>query len=120
MIYAFADTDGMVKCGRYNGNGNNDGVYVNLGFKPRLVIWKKTSGGDNWQMQDSDRDSNFNPVENNALFPNNESTEGSGRKVDFVASGFKMRNGDGNTNENGHNYVFWAWAENPLIYSGAR
>ena len=70
-------------------------------------------------MHDNKRDT-FNPV-NRSLFPNTQGTEESGsRNVDFLSNGFKMRNADGNTNESGHSYVFWAWAEQPFKYARGR
>ena len=74
--------------------------------------WPKKYGGtDNWEMQDNKRDT-YNPV-NHSLFPNSDTTESTGRNVDFVNNGFKHRNSNGNTNESGQKYVFMAFAERP-------
>ena len=116
VAYCWAEIPGYSKFGSYEGNaaghvGGDHGVYVDCGFTPALVIYKKYGGSDNWEIQDNKRDT-YNPV-NHSLFPNSNTTESTGRNVDFVNNGFKHRNSNGNTNESGQKYVFMAFAERP-------
>ena len=112
VAYCWAEIKGYSKFGVYQGNGNSThGTYVECGFKPAFIIYKKTSGSDYWEMQNNIIDT-YNPI-NESLFPNRSDAQSTGRKVDFLANGFIHRNGNGNTNEDGHTYIFMAWAEHP-------
>ena len=119
VAYIFSEIQGYSKFGQYVGNGSSsNGTFVYCGFRPALVIMKKYDGSDNWEMQDSVRDPD-NPV-NASLFPNSSSNQSTGRNIDFLANGFKHYNANGNTNENGNKYAFFAWAEASLKYARAR
>ena len=111
VAYCWGEVPGYSKFGAYRGNSSSsNGSYIHLGFRPSFVIIKKFSGSDSWQMHDTAR-STYNP-EVAALYPSSETTETtSGRIVDFLSNGFKHYNADGNTNEDGHDYVYFAWSE---------
>ena len=112
VAYVWQERPGFSKFGHYSGTSDSDGVYVDCGFRPAFIIFKKFSTStDSWEMHDSVRNTT-NPV-GNSLNPDTNSTEGSNRNVDFLAQGFKHRNANGNTNEGGCGYVFMAWAEQP-------
>ena len=119
VAYIFSEIKGYSKFGKYVGNGSSsNGTFVYCGFRPALVIMKKYNSSDNWEMQDSAR----NPINPGgaALFPNSSNNQSTGRNIDFLANGFKHYNSNGNTNENGDNYAFFAWAEASLKYARAR
>ena len=86
---------------------------MHLGFKPAFIIYKKSEGGsDNWEMQNTTIDT-VNPV-NESMYPNTSGAQSTGRNVDFLAKGFKIRNANGNTNEgSSYTYIYMAWAERP-------
>ena len=42
VAYCWAEIPGYSKFGQYEGNGNVDGTFVNLGFRPALVIFKSS------------------------------------------------------------------------------
>ena len=111
VAYCWGEVPGYSKFGAYRGNSSSsNGSYIHLGFRPSFVIIKKFSGSDSWQMHDTAR-STYNP-EVAALYPSAADSETtSGRIVDFLSDGFKHYNADGNTNEDGHDYVYFAWAE---------
>ena len=113
VAYCWAEIPGYSKFGKYTGNGSSDGPYVHLGFKPAFIIYKKSEGGsDNWEMQNTTIDTD-NPV-NESMFPNTSGAQSTGRNVDFLANGFKMKNANGNTNEGtSFTYIYMAWAERP-------
>ena len=111
ISYCWGEVPGYSKFGTYRGNSSSsNGSYIHLGFKPALIIIKKFSGSDSWQMHDSARQDYNN--KSAALFPSSgDAEQTSGRLIDFLSNGFKFYNADGNTNENGHDYVYFAWAE---------
>jgi len=112
VMYCWSEITRYSKFGRYNGNSSSDGTYVHLGFRPAVIIFKKYSGSDSWEMHDSTR-TTYNGM-TAALYPSATSTETtSGREIDFLSNGFKQRNANGNTNESGHKYIFMAFAEQP-------
>ncbi len=48
MSYVFTSIKGYSKFGSYIGNGNANGPKIYTGFKPALVMFKRTSGSADW------------------------------------------------------------------------
>ena len=117
IMYCFTEVKGFSKFGSYVGNGNADGSFIYLGFKPAFVITKRTDSTSDWVMLDNKRDS-FNLM-NKKLFPNNSDSEYSGQNAcDFLSNGFKLRDNATNafaTNISGGTYIYMAFAESPLV-----
>ena len=111
VAYCWSEIPGYSKFGTYRGNGSSsNGSYVHLGFRPAFILMKKFSGSDVWELVDSARVSYNNKTA--SLYPASDSIETtSGRVIDFLSDGFKQYNGNGNTNEDGHDYVYMAFAE---------
>ena len=111
VAYSWAEIPGYSKFGTYKGNGStSNGSYIHLGFRPALIIMKKFSGSDSWEMHDSTRTS-YNNMKA-ALFPSSTNTEStSSGLIDFLSNGFKHYNANGNTNEDGSIYFYIAFAE---------
>ena len=115
ISYAFAEKTGYCKIGSYQGNGKDDGTFVYTGFKPAMVIYKKSSGSENWFIHDNKRQG-YNP-ENELLFPDLNNAEATVNRIDLVSNGFKARTSDGGINADGSTYIFMAFAESPLVNS---
>ena len=121
IIYAWHSVEGFSKFGSYTGNGdgsspNSDGPYIFLGFRPALVIIKRTdsSTGGEWSMYDSSRGP-VNPNRAVLVADSNASEPPSQDGLDFLSSGFKVVGGNGTfVNITGGNYVYMAFAENPF------
>ena len=114
VCYAFAEKKGFSKFGSYAGNSSTDGTFVYTGFKPALVIFKSTVGTESWSMVDNKRDTDN--VVKNQLFPNLSSAEETTNNVmDFCSNGFKLRNSDTRYNYSSYNYIYMAFAEEPLV-----
>ena len=114
--YIFSEKQGYSKFGSYTGNGNADGTFVYTGFKPAMVICKKSSAsGTNWGIIDNKRANSFNQI-SAMLNPNSSGTEGANNNCDFVSNGFKWRTSDGNSNASA-TYIYMAFAENPFVTS---
>ena len=113
--YFFAEKQGFSKFGSYTGNGNADGEFIYLGFKPAWFLCKNTQdAGDNWIVHDNKRDT-FN-VTDAGLAPNTASAEFTDVDMDFLSNGVKMRNNTGRANS-AKTFIYMAFAESPFVNS---
>jgi hypothetical protein len=118
VAYCFADIEGYSKFGSYTGNGSTDGTFVYTGFRPAMVILKRTDTTNNWLMYDNKRDPDN--LVGGILFPNlsnAESIETTNNILDFTSNGFKLRSSSVATNASGGTYIYMAFAENPFVSS---
>ena len=119
VAYCFTEVQGFSKFGTYTGNGNADGPFVYLGFKPAFLIIKNMSdANDQWIMWDNKR-SPSNPVDD-YLEPSTSAAESANSNwaiIDFVSNGFKLRSNDISYNQNTYQYIYIAFAENPFVSS---
>jgi len=113
IAYCFAEKQGFSKFGSYTGNGSTDGTFVYTGFKPAFVIFKRSSGTGNWQLLDNKR-LGYN-VENRTIYPNSSIAEQDEDDADLLSNGFKLRTTTGAHNTAGGNYIYMAFAEEPLV-----
>ena len=119
IAYAWTGIEGYSKFGSYEGNGNADGAFVYLGFRPAWIMVKNADQGSrNWQLLDNKR----NPVNpaNDFIRPNAATAETSNYDVDFLSNGFKLRNTDADYNESAKTFVYIAFAEMPFKYANAK
>ena len=119
ICYAFSEVQGYSKFGTYTGNGSSsDGPFVYTGFKPAFLITKKSSASDHWKIYDNQRDP-FNDGSLTGMKANsNDSEADSGtRGIDLLSNGFKIREGDGDTNGVGQDFIYMAFAEHPFVSS---
>ena len=122
--YFFARTPGLIGIGTYTGNGSADGPAVICddgasGFAPAwLMIKNINDAGTDWRVIDSVRDGGINDGASNAVLnagrATNESDASPGTIIDKLATGFKIRGTDGNTNTSGKTHIYLAFAENPF------
>ena len=115
VAYCFAPITGFSSINSYTGNGNADGVFQYLGFKPAWVMIKKTSGTGSWWMFDNKR-LGYNPS-NSRLYANDTASGATATVIDFLSNGFKFRSDDGELNASGGTYVYIAFASSPLVGS---
>ena len=113
IYYIWHDVPGLQKFGTYEGTGNSDGPYIELGFKPAVVIYKNVDEIEGWGINDTTR-SPDNPADEK-LEPNTNSAEASvTNRIDLLSTGFKIRAGSAQApNESGDTYIYAAWAEAP-------
>ena len=110
IAYCFAGKQGYSKFGSYVGNGNADGAFVYTGFKPAFVLIKVTSTTNDWEIHDNKRGSSN--VINAILQPNlNVAESTSGREIDFLSNGFKLRNGSSQNNNSGSTFIYMAFGQ---------
>jgi hypothetical protein len=113
IAYCFADVQGYSKFGSYTGNGSTDGTFVYTGFKPAMVIIKRTNTAANWVIFDNKRGAyNSNSPE---LQPNTSAVEAAVTdRFDFVSNGIKFRSSS-YPNGSGNSFIYMAFAEQPLV-----
>jgi hypothetical protein len=119
IAYCWHDVPGLQKFGSFEGNGSSDGPFVELGFRPAVVIWKCIDVSSAWTIQDSER-SKYNVVDSR-LFLNETGTDtsnGNGN-CDFLSNGFKIRTSHAGINV-ASTIIYAAWAESPTfnLYGG--
>ena len=120
VAYCFAQVAGYSAFGSYTGNGSTDGPFVFTNFRPRFVMFKRTDTIANWTIRDTARrDYNSNPL---GLFSNLSIAEDStsGREVDMLSNGFKIRGTDSDLNTSSGTYIYMAFAENTFKFANAR
>ena len=116
IFMGWKSIQGFSKFGSYTGNGNADGTFVYLGFRPKLVITKMSSGTANWVMKTDGVGDAANP-QTEFLYASATSAEGDGSHMDFLSNGFKWRDSETNNNQSGSTYVYMAFAEAPFVNS---
>ena len=121
LMYAFANIEGYSKFSSYVGNSNANGPFVYCGFRPAFIAIKDMGTANEWRVFDTLNNS-YN-VSTEWLVLNSDaaiSTASTTNDIDILSNGFKIRGTAGNTNIDGTNYFFMAWAENPFQYATAR
>lgn len=110
----FNEVAGFSDFSSYRGTGSADGPFIHTGFKPALIIIKRTdTAGENWYMYDTTRDS-FN-VATSSLIANTTSGKYTViNSMDILSNGFKIRNNDTFLNASAGTYIYMAFAESPV------
>ena len=114
IAYVWHDVPGLQKFGRYEGNGDTNGPYVELGFKPAILWLKNIDDNENWYVYDTER-MKSNPAYQTLQLSSNgaEETGNTNTRIDILSSGFKLRQSNGPNNSN--SYIYCAWAESPSV-----
>ena len=114
IAYCWHSVPGYSAFGTYTGNGDADGPFVYLGFKPAFVLLKRRNNTGWWKIRDSTR----NPVNpaNTELYANTDNREdGQGtRAIDLLSNGFKLRTDSAAYNVDTGVFIYCAFAENPF------
>ena len=113
VAYCFAEKRGYSKFGVYKGNGNANGSFIFLGFKPAFIMVKSTNTTTEWHMSDNARRPN-NP-NNSYLSASSSAAENTSNPTDFLSNGFKIKTSNNGWNKSGDTFIYWAFAENPLV-----
>ena len=116
VAYCFSEVQGYSKFGKYTGNGNADGAFVYLGFKPALIIVRATDT-DNWRMYDHKRANAHNVIDVRIIADTTAAESQDDNECDFLSNGVKFRSSSGGVNSSGQAYTYMAWAEHPFVSS---
>tara|TARA_Y100000289_G_scaffold4418_1_gene4053 strand:- start:240 stop:1316 length:1077 start_codon:yes stop_codon:yes gene_type:complete len=121
VAYCWTDIKGYSKFGQYKGNNDNDGAMIYTGFKP-ACIWIKIANGHNesWHIWDHKRvSSGGNP--NQAAIEIDTTGQDKGDStpynIDFLSTGFKIREDHDIINGDTDRYIYAAWAQIPFVTS---
>jgi len=109
IMYCFHSVEGYSKFGSYSGGTAN--YKVTTGFKPSLVLIKRTDTGStaDWQMFDGTRDVS-NPV-TARLNPNQSYAELTNGNFDILSDGFELNDTSAGWNASGGTYIYAAFAD---------
>ena len=119
IAYCFSGVEGYSKFGSYTGNGSTDGTFVFLGFRPALIIVKRTDdSSSDWYIFDNKRPA-FNVIDN-YISPNLTNAEISFTSLDILSNGFKLRNTGNDLNGSSGTIIYLAFAESPFKNARAR
>jgi len=114
--FCWANVEGYIKSGSYEGNGNANGTFVYTGFRPAFIICKSIDSGTSYQLFD-DKRVGYN-VDNNSVLVDTNDAEATTDMIDILSNGFKCRIAtDPNIAET---YIYLAIAKNPFKYATAR
>jgi len=122
IAYCFRSIQGYSKFGSYTGNNNASGPFVYLGFKPAFLMFKRTSGTEDWGIVNIKSSPRAAGTETNDMAYELEANENGAEanQIDFwfLSNGFKI-DGSGNfANGDGETYIYAAFAEQPFVSSG--
>ena len=114
VAYCFSARKGYSAFGTYRGNGSANGQYVRTGFKPRIIISKRYSATDDWQIWDTVRDPHN--IGHYRLFPSTAAVESTNvnsgtSQLEIYGDGFQWRGSSDDTNGDGSLYIYMAFAE---------
>ena len=119
IAYCWHDVPGFQKFGVFTGSGTADGCFVELGFRPSVVLIKCRTTSNDWILFNNARNPR-NPV-NRQLWPYTTSGTygaydqvGSDYPMDFLSNGFNMKTADADMN-GAAPFIYAAWAEAPAI-----
>tara|TARA_B100001121_G_scaffold233026_1_gene206390 strand:- start:462 stop:2966 length:2505 start_codon:yes stop_codon:yes gene_type:complete len=120
ICYAWANVEGYQAVGRYIGNGNILGTFINTGFRPAWVFIRRLDSTGNWILMDEARNPG-NPVNERLRAESNNGTSGSYNVAYFFSNGFQLQDQyDGSWNADGGNFAYLAIARHPYKTSNAR
>ena len=118
VSYVFTPKQGFSAINSFTGNGNANGSYVHLGFRPAMVILKNSdSSGTPWTIWDNKRPGHN--VNNLRIRPDTADDEDTttADPIDFLSNGFKCRGNNDDTNKSGSLFIYIAFAEAPFVNS---
>jgi len=110
IAYLFASLDGISKVGSYTGDGTS-GRIIDCGFSngARFVLAKSYTHADNWWLFDSER--GIVAGNDARLWINDSAAEVTNADtIDSHSSGFIVNNTNGELNDTGRSYIFYAIA----------
>jgi hypothetical protein len=120
VAYCFASKEGFSQFGKYEGNGDTDGIFVNTGFRPAWIMFKRFDSTGSWHIYDDKRNTG-NPTDSYLLADTSGADDtADSNAVDFLSNGFKLRNVAAGLNADGGDYFYASFAKNPIKYSTAR
>ena len=119
IAYCWAPVPGYSAFGNYEGNSNADGTFIYTGFRPAWITVKTMDSANDWVIYDSKRDPINIADTVLRMDSTNSEYSGSGREIDILSNGFKMRTSNGTINASA-TFAYMAFSEFPFKYANAR
>ena len=114
IVYSWHDVPGLQKFGSYVGTADSNGPVLETGFRPALVVLKKTTeDGDPWIVYDAARNSSNLATSRLQWNSDGNQSVSVDYAIDILSNGFKIRTSDVSWNDSGERFVYMAWAEAP-------
>ena len=104
----FASVDGISKVGSYTGNASSSGPTITLGFAPRFIMSKVTTGGTEWCVLDTTR--GLDSGDDKRLSLDSASSQDTGDYIDPSSTGFQVVTNWDQFNGNNQTYIYYAHA----------
>ena len=133
FAYCFANIPGYFKAGSYVGNAtsNNNGPIIDLGFRPRMIIFKNSATSNGWRMMDTHANGDTSlgqagaPQGNSVIqgmYPHltNGYDSPANWNTDYLCNGVNVRDTNAEMNGSGNEVIYMAWAEQPFKTARAR
>ena len=122
IAYCFAPIQGHSIFGRYYGNANVDGPFIQTNFRPKFIVLKRLDGTTGWVMINNPPNTENLDVDTPMLYLDSTAIQAtvSYIKVDFLSNGFKLRDSSAVFNTNGSQNVYWAFSEFPFVSSNSK
>ena len=115
IAYCWHDVPGLQKFGSYTGVNDADGPFLELGFRPSVIMFKNiSSSSTEWVILDSKRNGFNGTAGNNILFPSTTGDENATQYGDFLSNGWKFRINSSYVNST-DTFIYAAWAEAPTF-----
>ena len=115
IAYCWHNVPGLQKFGSYTGVNSTDGPFLELGFRPSIIMFKNiSSGSTGWVILDNKRNGFNGTGGNNILFPNTSDAENTTQYGDFLSNGWKFRINSSYVNST-DTFIYAAWAETPTV-----
>jgi hypothetical protein len=120
VAYCMTPIAGFSSFGKYTGNGNADGPFVNTGMRPKYIMVRGDYQGGDWLIVDTERNVGKHNVSTGSLAANAAQLESyfGANNLDILSNGFKMRTTNAVYNTSGTTYYYMAFAENPFQSNG--
>lgn len=118
VAYCWAPVEGYSSISSYTGNGDADGTFVYVGFRPRWIMIKRINNTGDWHIFDTRREG-YN-VDNDVLLASTTAAESTTDYLDILSNGFKLRSTSTGVNHSGSVYLYAAFAEHPFKTARAR
>ena len=114
--FGLTETDNVISCGSYVGNGSATGPEIDLGYEPQWLLIKRTvDDGYDWFMWDTMRGLTSTGTGNKELYANLAQAEQAATGMGINSRGFQPLRGDaGGYNANGKTYIYIAIRRGPM------
>ena len=117
IVYCWTEVEGYSKFDTFVGNGNADGPFVHLGFRPSLIVIDGLTTGVAPIVFDNKR--SIDNVVQEYIYWSYDNAEATFDALDICSSGFKIKSSAAGLNPSA-TMMYRAWAEQPFKYSNAR